>query len=292
MNPQFCSPERNKKGQDTCLTHIELRSVAAQYNHDNPNDKISESVFVSKSKLIKVLNSKFPKCPKNADYCWVQSSGDLYNNLKSNFRPQMPTSWKRNKREWLTNFDILYVMKQYEHSHLDFKFLGVFPVDFAEKSVCYLNNICGFNIKNLIDDKNKYFGMVLNLDKHDEPGSHWVSLYGCLDLTSKQYGICYFDSAGTEPPKLIKDFIKNIKTQIENEYPENAHKFVTKFNNTRKQFQNTECGIFSTIFLITCLLNKRLSYREIKKLIKSDPKDNAIHSFRYKLWLPPPPGHT
>ena len=47
--------------------------------------------------------------------------------------------------------------------------------------------------------KNK-IAIVFNLDRHDQPGSHWVSLF--IDLECKF--IFYFDSAGNPIPEEIK----------------------------------------------------------------------------------------
>ena len=280
----YCSPQRNINRTDNlCLSHAELRSIAAQYNHDHPDQKIPISSFKNKSELVSHLNSKFSdKCPQDGDYCWIEKTKntDLYNKLSRNFRPKKPKSWLKNNREWLSNYDILHVMKQYEEAFSDFKFLGVFPIDFAEKDVCSFNNICGFNLQQLKDKNKTRFGLVLNLDKNNEPGSHWVSIFCNLDPNSPQYGICFFDSGGSQPLPMIKKFIKTICDEV------NDPKFVAKYNNTRKQFQNTECGVFSIIFIAACLKHPKKSYRNIRALIKSDRNDNHIHQFRNVLWRP------
>lgn len=281
-----CSPQRNMNRTDNlCLSHAELRSIAAQYNHENPSpNPIPTSAFKDKGELIKQLNSRFAgKCPKNGDHCWIEqtTNAELYNKLSRNFRPKKPKSWEKNEREWLSNYDILHVMKQYEEAFPDFKFLGVFPIDFAEKDVCSLNNICGFNIKQLKEKKQTRFGVVLNLDKHNEPGSHWVSIFCNLDPASPQYGICYFDSGGTQPHPMIKNFIKTVCDEVND-----PTRFVAKYNNTRKQFQNTECGVFSSIFIAACLKHAKKNYKSVRALIKSDRNDNQIHQFRDVLWRP------
>ena len=277
----YCSPRKHTS--KTCLSLSELQSVAAQYNHENPNSPIPTALFKRPSLLTKALSDKFKNCPKNADYCWLQNleSQTLYNKLKSNYRPLEPSSWEQNKREWLTNYDILYVMKQYEQLYSSFMFLGVFPIDFAENDVCHLNNICNFSAKQIIEGKKKYFGMVLNLDKHNEPGSHWVSLFCCLDPSSVQYGVCYFDSGASKPPALVRKFLKTIYDELGS-----PKEFVKKYNTKRKQFQGTECGVFSILFLEKCLENPRIKYRKIREKIKSDRNDNIIHSYRKVFWQP------
>ena len=48
----------------------------------------------------------------------------------STFTPYKPTEWEKNPVEWLSNFDILNVLKQYEEKYSDFKFIGPTPIDF------------------------------------------------------------------------------------------------------------------------------------------------------------------
>jgi hypothetical protein len=51
--------------------------------------------------------------------------------------------------------------------------------------------------------------MVFNLDKHDERGSHWVSLF--VDL--EDWFLFYLDSAGNRIPKEIRTLVKRIQRQ-------------------------------------------------------------------------------
>ena len=51
--------------------------------------------------------------------------------------------------------------------------------------------------------------MVINLDPHDKPGSHWVALY--FDL--KKMEIYYFDSYGIYPPKEVENLMFRLKEQ-------------------------------------------------------------------------------
>ena len=71
-------------------------------------------------------------------------------------------------------------MNQYEDRFEDFLFLGPVPIDFDSKDSygkCIIPEICKLNIKELTDDNIYKIGIIFNLDKHDQPGSHWVSLY-------------------------------------------------------------------------------------------------------------------
>ena len=48
-----------------------------------------------------------------------------------------------------------------------------------------------------MDNNKKKIGIVFNLDKHDQEGSHWICMY--VDLYTDD--IYYFDSYGQKPPK-------------------------------------------------------------------------------------------
>ena len=90
--------------------------------------------------------------------------------------------------------------------------------------------------------------MVFNLDKHDQPGSHWVSLY--VDLNPKNPFLFYFDSTGRDSPKEIKVLEKKIIKQ-----GKQNGLVIQKYSNlgTEHQEGNTECGMYSLFFLITML---------------------------------------
>jgi hypothetical protein len=132
--------------------------------------------------------------------------------------------------------------------------------------------------------------MVFNLDRYDEPGSHWVSLYvslgepGKLKKTKTIIGgslnasiqweqtdpiegskrhkkyvespfIFYFDSTGREAPAEITALINRIKDQCL-KLPKSIN--IKSYNNNGKDHQksNTECGMYSLFFIITMLTNK------------------------------------
>lgn len=293
-----CSPSR-KHLTDSCLTLAELQSVASLYNKEaSTNEKpIPASTFKSRHALLKELKTRFKKtCPANKpETCWLEQNifktpraQELFSSLNGAYRPPKPSSWAKNEREWLNTYDILHVMKQYETPQ--FEFLGVFPVDFAQAhgqeqkhttskvKQCIVQQMCNFNIDEFKARGKTTFGIVMNLDRHDQPGSHWVACYCCLDPDSPKYGICYYDSGGERPPKPIIEFIKDIYDQ-----QGDSGNFQKKYNPTQHQFQDTECGIFSMLFITFCLEHPRESYRAARKRVKthaSDPKDDKIHRYR------------
>ena len=111
-------------------------------------------------------------------------------------------------------------------------------------------------------------GMVINLDPHDKPGSHWVSLYTNFDKNQ----IYFFDSVGKKPRKKIKKFINkltkymykkkynhslninkvldDIKHHKKSKYIKNLEKFDIRHNTIQHQFENSECGVYSINFIV------------------------------------------
>lgn len=282
----YCSPQRfdAKSQTGTCLTLAELQSVAALYNKKHPETPIPLVKFANAKELVKALDARFKKkCKNKGDACWIKQDEvkELYHKLQNNYRPLYPKEWIKNKRTWLNTYDILHVMKQYEDP--TFKFLGVFPVDFNQKigDRCIVSEMCGFSVMKFIG---KSFGIVFNLDRHDQPGSHWVSTFCNLDPKSSKFGICYYDSGGVKPPTYITEFFKSVVTQVTDVFPNHHHQFQVKYNNTQHQFLNTECGIFSMLFIIICKENPHEPYRSSR--MKVPNHDNKVHKFRHLLYTP------
>jgi hypothetical protein len=314
-----CSPAREREGlkDGCCLKLAELQTVASLLNKEhetslNQIQPIPLSAFVDRKLLIAALTRHFaPTCGqpdktnKNKNkhqgqeqdgQCWLKqpvmkinehsstASKQLFDALQNAYKPHKPSAWKKNRREWLNTFDILTVMKQYEAKYTTFEFLGVFPVDFAKTvkdtsssaKTCIVQDMCNFNLDKLKASGKLSFGIVMNLDRHNEPGSHWVACYCCFDpKNTKKYGICYYDSGGELPPTPIADFIKTVIHQVDD--PKN---FKKKYNNTRHQFKNTECGIFSMLFVTLCLNNPHLTYHALRSLVPRDKNDNQVNKLR------------
>lgn len=89
----------------------------------------------------------------------------------------------------------------------------------------------------------KRMGFVMNLDKSNQPGSHWVAVYIDAD---RDKSIEYYDSYGKEPPK---SFLKQIKSLVNKINPDSYLKF--KVNKIVDQRANSDtCGWFAQKFLI------------------------------------------
>ena len=199
------------------------------------------------------------------------------------FAPDHPNTWKENLTEWLSNYHILNVFKQYETTYKDFEFIGPTPIDFAsrENGTRIWPELCNIDIKKLLSKKINKIGIILNLDKHDENGSHWVSIF----INIKDGILLYFDSAANQIPQEITDLINLVVLDtyilfytfnIPMKYLTNCPK--------RHQQSNTGCGMYSLYFIITMIDDSKTMKNKRKMFQKETITDHHVQSFRNKYF--------
>uniref|UniRef100_A0A6C0B818 Ubiquitin-like protease family profile domain-containing protein n=1 Tax=viral metagenome TaxID=1070528 RepID=A0A6C0B818_9ZZZZ len=237
----------------SCFTVETLMKIKSAYNKHHPTEQIT----INDPHLLWLeLKKRFATCSQ--EDCWLEKihDNDLKEQIdKMSFAPDHPEEWKKNPDEWLSNYDILEVLEQYEKTHDNFKFIGPTPMDFDSRphkkdGKCVWEEMCGFSLDKL-NPKIKKIGIVFNLDDHDEPGSHWVSLF--IDL--EDAFMFYFDSAGDDVTVEVKKFMDRVKDQWSKKYPL-ANMKIYKNHPFEHQKQNTECGMYSLFFIITLLTHQ------------------------------------
>lgn len=286
-----CAPGiKYEKG--SCIKKEVLNNIVDNYNNVYLNDQIEKTY--DKGETIDNLNKKFKnKFGCDDQVCWLnQSFIKKMNNKeleKYTFRPSGP----KKKLDWLSTTNINDVIDQYEKKHKNFIFLGAVPYDFQELRQLEIGELDFNKLINgeMNEDFNKnkkisQFGMVINLDPHYKPGSHWVALYTNFDNNQ----IYFFDSFGKKPKKKIKQFInkiakfmyekkfnsklpinkvlKDIKNKKKSNELENISNFDIRFNNIQHQIKNTECGVYSINFIVRLVGGE--TFDEITKNIKRD----------------------
>lgn len=241
-----CSPAVQKISvKDSCYTPKILFMIRDAYNQDHSSeDKITET---DPTKLWKILNDRFVQCKK--EDCWLNEIKDK--NLRKRidryiFAPDKPYEWKKNPNEWLSNFDIMNVLEQYEQTYKHFEFIGPSAIDFdtvINGKNCVQNELCQFELSDHIKRGKTHIGIIFNLSPHTSSGSHWVSLF--IDV--KERVIFFFDSAGESIPKEIKALVDRIQA-------DNGRKYTFHQNHPKEhQMGNTECGVYSLFFIVTML---------------------------------------
>lgn len=202
------------------------------------------------------------KC--ETEYCLVKKlpgiSEPEQSKFLSYFRPEKPIEWDHKPTQWLDSYNLEDVMNQYEQAESDFEFLGPVPIDFDAKTgiwgKCIVDELCKLNLADLEKKGKKKLGIIYNLDKHDEPGSHWVCTF--VNLNKKE--AYYFDSYGYEPPEEIQRFLTRCQEQgCPNVY----------YNDIRHQRKGSECGMYC-LFVLICLLRERPFYEICTRIVEDD----------------------
>ncbi len=268
-----CSPcVANKKIiKDSCMTLEVLLKIRDEYNKDHPEN------IIMATKPVLIWHELKMKLDCSDERCWVKEIDDpnLRTQVKNQlFAPDHPPEWMHNKNEWLSNYDIDAVMKQFEEKDKTFEYLGTTPVDFnfivdKRTAKCYEETLCKFDLATLLATGKHKYAAVFNLDDHDEPGSHWISLF--IDAHKKI--IMFFDSANGNIPTEVGQFIKTVKRQG----LENGIKFKFLRNHKQHQRGTTECGVYSIHFIIEMLNN---ADRAIELFLNGYIPDSKIEKYR------------
>ena len=176
--------------------------------------------------------------------------------LLDSFSPESPKKWKKNPNEWLSSIDIIEVMNQYEKSYACFDFIGPSPIDYDTHQLygeCVWEELCHFNLEQLIKKGKTKIGVIFNTDPHYKGGEHWISMF----INIKKGEIFFFDSAGDKASSQIMKFVNTV-TEQGRALPGNK-RIDFKFDQNypiEHQYQNTECGIYSLFFIIHMLEDK------------------------------------
>jgi len=272
-----CSPH-NRENKFTCFTKSSLIKIIESWNK-----YYKKKISYKKTDTVKILWLKLDRSFKKScdtEWCWLNQpvvKNIMDEELKTTFKPKMPTKWNSNKNEWLTTSDIQNVLRQYQKKHKDFFFVGAVPIDFDKQlspGYCVINELCNINLKKLLARKKNKLGIVFNLDKHDEPGSHWVAMY--CDFNNNN--LYYFDSYGVEPPNEVMVLLKRLKQQGL-ELNKNINIYINK---VRHQYKNSECGVYSINFITNLLGGKK--YEDlINNRISDDLMENKRNFYFIKV---------
>lgn len=272
-----CAPKkRDELNMFSCFTDDSLNKLKHAWNQKNPQDKITSS---DGDTIHKELSLKLRDVCKT-EACWVDKLLDNNKALAAeindnSFAPSQPQSWDQNPNEWLSSDEITHVMKQYEKAYNNFKFIGPSPIDFDKKmgSGCVWNELCRFNINNLLKQGKSRIGFIFNTDPHTKGGKHWISMF--IDI--KKGKIFFFDSVGDTAPPQIKEFVDRVIEQGK----ERGITFTYDENHpVEHQYGDTECGIYSLFFIVHMLQNK-INEEYMKTHVL---KDKYMEAFRNKYF--------
>jgi hypothetical protein len=304
-----CSPANEAAaGSPGCLDYPMLVLIARLYNQYYAPTAHPIRIYRDPAAQFRAIDEAIasnPKlsCARSDEVCWVSSpfmqspaARGVSTAAKRKFRPAQPPSWRKNPKEWLSNEDIEAVMRQYEAaSRGRMRFVGVFPIDFAKRvegssnsGACVSPEVCGLDVAEEIRRGRKHLTFVFNTDPHHKSGQHWISMYVGLDPRSRRsFGVHFYDSVAKPPPQQVKDLMRRLASEIEAALSASLGKGVPiNHNKVRRQYQNTECGIFSMLFLLRMMAAERhrTSFQDV---CASMGNDKQVHMYRERLFVRP-----
>jgi len=306
-----CAPSTigHRINKNSCYTSSILHKIKDIYNKTHRTNPIKPAQSNTSVKLWQELKNRLTQCKNKPEDCWLETIDDKKLRKEIDdmiFAPDAPPEWTKNPNEWLSNWDISNVLKQYGTAFSNFQYIEPSPIDFDAKpknlkGSCVAKILCEFSLNYYIKKRKTKIGFVFNLDKHTQSGSHWVSMF--LDLEDKY--IFYFDSTGQDIPEeivVLKDRI------IQQAKEQSIILDFYKNHSVQHQHGGTECGIYSLFFIITLLtfpsktqtkLPTNAATTELPK-IKLFLTDNAIpdkwvqnyRSYFFNIPRPPLVRHT
>lgn len=281
MDTDICAPHRADTKHGTCFSMEQLIELCKAYNRYCSKQKLnpnSNRLQKSNTNLIKIKNDKayllsqikekFDDVCSGDEVCITKQSfmNEIVKEMrpefeKSTFRPNGPTK----SSEWLSTSDINNIMMQYENVYPDFSFLGAVPMDCDELFYCSLHKI---NFDKFLSEGKKQLGIIFNLDRSHQPGSHWVSMY--INIENGEIYFC--DSGGKPPTDNILGMINDFRKYYLKKTGKNAN---YQFNSQPYQKDSSECGIYSSNFII-----RKLAGESFENIVNNPLKFKEINSCR------------
>jgi len=290
IEDQKCAPAK-KYSEGSCFTLEALKDMSQAFNKFIADGKIKNKDKIkmsdSKRRLVEQLNDRL-KDVCDDQLCWIKQDFVKYTKDKDDikkltFRPEGP----QGRFTWLNTTNIEDIMDQYEELYSDFTFLGAVPMDFDDLPSL---GIAKLNFDKLYNSGKHKVGVIFNTDESYKSGAHWIALF--FDLNKFQ--IYFFDSYAKRPEKRVRKFVKRIAewcvkkhTNMQIDADDSFMKPDKKnnierlkqasilYNQNRKQFKNSECGVYSINFILRLLKGETIT-----EIIGQALPDNKVNQCR------------
>lgn len=235
---QFCAPGNM---EPYCLNQRQLELLAkvngvnlAQLSRTKGTDFVDQSDYVRD--LVRTIFLERPEL--NGDLSKLLDDQRLLS-LDPEIAEQMDQAFLAKgplDHSWLSNLDIDQVLIRYQKQYPAFGYLGALPSDCDKYAMCpiYQFDFADYPTK-------RQFGVVFNRDGVGMGGSHWISVFMCLDDRVVQF--C--DSAGEGPSgtmRTIMDKFKRHCAKVSGPPKE-------QINRLSYQADNYSCGVYSCHFI-------------------------------------------
>ena len=302
----LCSPAKKNNIASSCYSASELSVIKNAFNKHHVSNSGSKDPRSGSGNgngsglqihsrdpetILKELREKNAHC--TTELCWLHAvdNKDLREKIqKEAFRPIQPAEWRKKPDAWLSNFDIDAVIQQYEAAYPDFVFLGPTPIDFDSKKddgKCVTEEICGLSLSKQWSAGKKKIGVIYNLDTSEGPGTHWVSMF--IDMSDPEPFMFYFNSTAEPMPDEVRKLMDRIQEQWLAKHAlhkRQNHKKLVEYTSDDKvehQHSNTECGMYSLFFIITCLTRKVGGFKTLGSGLS---REKIIEMFAGKTRIP------
>ena len=163
-------------------------------------------------------------------------------------------------KKWMDNSD-QFGKKYY---HVPFQM-----IDFMD----FKNPLRDLDIHKLIKDGYDCFSCIINTDISTGRGKHWFCIYGDLDKNKNIITIEHFNSSGMPIRIPVLKWLENQCTKLKMKKYNAKYKYVN--SNHQLQYSDTECGVWSLIYILSRLLGKNNKW-----MIKNNIKDSQITKYR------------
>ena len=263
-----CHPKKTRKN-NSCYDDTVIFKLKDLWNKNN-DDKITTN---DPNKIWNELKVKIKEC--NHELCWldklIPEKDTVKKMKKENFVPEAPVEEWNKYNNWLSSQEFDDIMEQYMQVYNNFLYLGPSPIDFDKviDGKCVWPTLCNLNMAEQIKKGKSKFGIVLNLDKHNQKGSHWVGIF--IDIKKKY--IFYFDSTGKSIPNEVTVFTARMVEQCKE-----LNIQLREINNLniKHQYGSSECGMYVLYFIISLLLETK----EPEHFLKARISDADVNKLR------------
>ena len=189
--------------------------------------------------------------------------------LRTQFKPPGPFD----TTNWLDNFNIDKVLRQYIPVYSDYYPIKYQMIDFDEKKT----ELATINLPAKIKKGCKRFSVVFNTDASDGKGKHWFAMF--MDFTEDPYTLEYFNSSGNLPVYQIRKWQLKTKKLLERTMNVKVECIIVSPNEIQKS--DSECGVFCLWFILSRLEGYPVT---TFKNINMGPDDDRMIKFRRALF--------
>lgn len=257
----------------TCFKHDDLLHIATAYNRlvrsggrgggggllrggEEYGAPVRAADKLPPERLLRELEARLGRecgAGEGAQRCWPRLAGlppGESEELELAFVPVAPPEWKSDPDTWLSNEDIDAAIMSMTRDRDDFRYLRALSVDFDERLPggrgC-VTPVCDMRLDDISrGGRVARAAIVINLDDHRGPGTHWVALFKVLPGAPRP-GFYYYDSTGKRPPARVDRFVERLGAEVAAREGGEPPEYM--YNDLVHQRGNTECGVFCINFV-------------------------------------------